>query len=106
MGIEEYQFLTKTMEQIESDSISLDEVKNDLKKLDKRISKMDDKSRHNWDEFNSFKKTMEKENEKLTDLEIIEESSDPELPESKLRTEIKTLRNSRKTNLYHYECSI
>ena len=62
MGIEEYQFLTKTMEQIESDSISLDEVKNDLKKLDKRISKMDDKSRHNWDEFNSFKKTMEKEN--------------------------------------------
>ena len=99
MGIEEYQFLTKTMEQIESDSISLDEVKNDLKKLDKRISKMDDKSRHNWDEFNSFKKTMEKENEKLTDLEIIEESSDPELPESKLRTEIKTLRNSRKTKL-------
>ena len=99
MGIEEYEFLTKTMEQIETDSISLTKAKNRLEKLNEKISEMDDKSRHNWVEFNSFKETLEKEKEKLTDLENIEESSEPELPESKLRTEIKTLENSRKTKL-------
>jgi hypothetical protein len=94
MGIEEYHFLTKTMEQIESDSISLDEVKNDLKELDKKISTMEYTSRRNLEELNSFKKELDGQQKNLPVRDNIDGKSD-----SELRSEMKTKKESRKTIL-------
>jgi hypothetical protein len=99
MGIEEYEFLTKTMEHIESESISLAKTKNRLKKLDEEISKMEDKSSRNWDKFNSFKEELEKQKENLPEPEIKDESSELQLPKSTWRTEVRTLKESRRKKL-------
>ena len=94
MGIEEYHFLTKTMEQIESDSISLNEVKNDLKELDKKISTMEYTSQRNLEELNSFKKKLDIQQKKLPVRDNLDGNSD-----SELRSEMKTQKESRKTIL-------
>ena len=94
MGIEEYHFLTKTMEQIESDSLSLDEVKNDLKELDKKISTMEHTSRCNLEDLNSFKKELDDQKKNHPVRENIDGKS-----ESELRSEMKTQKESRKSIL-------
>ena len=91
MGIEEYEFLTKTMEHIESESISLAKTKNRLKKLDEEISKMEDKSRRNWGKFNSFKEELGEAN--------VRKIEEVKLPKSNWRTEVRTLKELRRKKL-------